>query len=189
MLRIVAIVLLAAVDVGGGFGGASAEVLSLSEESMEIEIQVEVPSESDAVVVHLVLANEDPVTLPLVSRGDGVLGITTELKPANYQVVFETLGDPSIQSLPMTLTDLGADIDESLAVTTTTEGGLSSVTRGWGWLALAFGAASLAALAFWALGGPKDEEVVTSEPGPDVIRVEDDPEIDDQASTDSTPDP
>ena len=50
-----------------------------------------------------------------------MLGITTELKPANYQVVFETLGDPSIQSLPMTLTDLGADIDESLAVTTTTE--------------------------------------------------------------------
>jgi hypothetical protein len=191
MFGIVAIVLLGAVDVGGGFGGASAEVLSLSEESMEIEIQVEVPSESDVVVVHLVLAGEDPVTLPLVSRGDGVLGITTELKPANYQVVFETLGDTSIQSLPMTLTDLGADIDESLdsAATTTTEGGFSNVTRGWGWLALAFGAASLAALAFWALGGPKDDEDVQSEPGSDMTQVEEDPETNDQASTGSTPDP
>jgi hypothetical protein len=190
MFGIVVIVLLAAVDVGGGFVAASAEVLSLSEESMEVEIQVEVQGISDVVVVHLALAGEDPVTLPLVPRGDGVLGITTELKPANYQVVFETLGDTSIQSVPMTLTDLGADIDESLdSVTTTTEGGLSNVTRGWGWLALAFGAASLAALAFWALGGPKDDEDMASEPRSDVIQVEADPATGDQDSTGSTPEP
>ena len=186
MFGIVAIVLLAAVDVGGGFGGASAEVLSLSEESMEVEIQVEVQGISDVVVVHLVLAGEDPVTLPLVPRGDGVLGITTELKPANYQVVFETLGDPSIQSVPMTLTDLGADIDESLAVTTTTEGGLSNVTRGWGWLALAFGAASLAVLAFWVLGGRDDREAA-GDPDPDTSG-DDGPESEGQSPTDSTPD-
>ena len=119
-----------------------------------------------------------------------MLGITTELKPANYQVVFETLGDTSIQSLPVTLTDLGADIDDSLdPVITTTEDGLSDVTRGWGWLALAFGAASLAALAFWALGGPRDDEDVSSEPESDMTQVEEDPESDDQASTGSTPDP
>jgi hypothetical protein len=189
MFRIAATVLLAAVDVGGGFGAASAEVLSLSGESMEIEIQVEVPNTSDPVVVHFALAGEDPVTLPLVSRGDGVLGITTELKPANYQVVFETLGDVSIQSLPITLVEMGADIGgASGSVTSTTEGGLSNVTQGWGWLALAFGAASLAALAFWALGGPKDDQDVASEPGSDVTEVEADPETDDQASTGSTPD-
>jgi hypothetical protein len=189
MFRIAASVLLAAVDIGGGFGAASAEVLSLSGESMEIEIQVEVPSTADPVVVHLALAGEDPVTLPLVSRGDGVLGITTELKPANYQVVFETLGDVSIQSLPVTLVEMGADIGGAPgSVTSTTEGGLSNVTQGWGWLALAFGAASLAALAFWALGGPKDDQDVASEPGSDVTQVEADPETDDQASIGSTPD-
>jgi len=118
-----------------------------------------------------------------------VLGITTELKPANYQVVFETLGDVSIQSLPVTLVEMGADIGgASGSVTSTTEGGLSNVTQGWGWLALAFGAASLAALAFWALGGPKDDQDVASEPGSDVTQVEADPETDDQASIGSTPD-
>ena len=191
MFRIAATILLAAVDLGGGFGGASAQVLTLSDLSMDIEIQVEVLSSSDAVVVHFALAGEDPVTLPLVSRGDGVFGITTELKPANYQIVFETLGDASIQSLPVTLTDIGAEIDESSdSVTSTTEGGFSDATRGWGWLALAFGAASLVALAIWVLGGGDDDEGSEGQVEPDGIG---DPtaerEVDDQSSTGSVPDP
>ena len=186
MQRVAVMVLLAAVDVGGGFGGASAEVLSLSAESMEIEIQVEVPSATEAVVVHFALAGEDPVTLPLVSRGDGVLGITTELKPANYQVVFETLGEGSIQSLPVTLTDLGADIDESAgSVTSTSDDDSRNATRGWGWLALAFGAASLAALAFWALGSKEDDERSSE---PEVVVVETEPGVDDHTSSGSASD-
>lgn len=188
MSRILAVALLASVNLGGGFGNASAEVVSITDESMEIEVRVEVQSTADAVVVHFVLSDEDPVTLPLVSRGNGVFGITTELKPANYQVLFETLGDPSVQSQPVSLTDLGADISNpDDQVTSTTEGGFSSVTRGWGWLAMAFGAASLAALAFWALGG-KDEPVasVDSESAaPEEVTEETDPE--DQSPTDSSP--
>jgi hypothetical protein len=189
MSRLTPFILLAAVNLGAGFGSASAEVVSLSDQSMEVEVQVEVQNSSDAVVVHFALAGEDPVTLPLVSRGEAMFGITTELKPANYQVIFETLGDPSIQSLPVTLIDLGAEISESPGpATSTTESGISAATEGWGWLALAFGAASLAVLAFWALGGTKENDEVVSEPGSDPTAVDVEPAVDDQPSTGSTPD-
>ena len=44
MIPIAAFVLLAAVDLGAGFGSASAEVILLTDESMEVEVQVEVQS-------------------------------------------------------------------------------------------------------------------------------------------------
>jgi hypothetical protein len=189
MSRFLAIALVASVNLGGGFGSASAEVLSIDDESMEIEVQVEVQTTADAVVVHFVLSDEEPVTLPLVSRGNGVYGITTELKPANYQVLFETLGDPSVQSQPVSLTDLGADIgDTAQEPTSTTEEGVSSATQGWGWLAVAFGAASLAVLAFWVLGGRDDREASVD---PDSAESDDDPDelaLEDQSPTDSSPD-
>lgn len=190
MFRIAAFVLLAAVDVGGGFGNATAEVFSLTDESMEIEIRVEVQSTADAVVAHFALSGETPVTLPLVSRGDGVFGITTELKPANYQVIFERLGDAAIQSQPVSLTEMGADIsDSSGSVTSITEGGFSTATQGWGWLALAFGAAALAALAFWALGGGDEAQSGAPElESKETKAEEDEPEVEDQSSTGSTPD-
>jgi hypothetical protein len=186
MSRILAVAILASVNLGGGFGNASAEVLSINDESMEIEVRVEVQSSADAVVVHFALSDEDPVTLPLVSRGDGVFGIVTELKPANYQVLFETLGDPSVQSQAVSLTDLGADIGDVGEITSTTEEGVSDDTQGWGWLAVAFGAASLAALAFWVLGGRDDREVVV-DPDPDTS-ADDEPASEDQSPTASTPD-
>jgi hypothetical protein len=188
MSRLLAIALLASVNLGGGFGNASAEVLSITDDSMEVEVRVEVQSSADAVVVHFALAGEDPVTLPLVSRGEGVFGINTELKPANYQVLFETLADPSVQSQPVSLTELGADLGGAgEPVTTTTDEGLSSVTQGWGWLAVAFGAASLALLAFWALGGkdkPTVEEQESTVPEDETLE----PVPEDQSPTDSNPD-
>ncbi len=188
MSRFLAVALLASVNLGGGFGSASAEVLSINDESMEVEVRVEVQSSADAVVVHFVLSDEEPVTLPLVSRGNGVYGIATELKPANYQVLFETLGDPSVQSQPVSLTDLGADIgDAGQPATSTTEEGVSSATQGWGWLAVAFGAASLAVLAFWVLGG-KDSEALKDPDSEESGEDADDPASEDQSSTDSIPD-
>lgn len=159
MLRAVVLTLLA-VELGAGFGTATATGVSTTEESMIVEIHVEVDSSPDSVVVHFALADEDTVTIPLVARDDGTYGVTTELKPADYGVVFEVLGDPGSQSEAVTLTELGVDLDQgSFEATDATAVERSPGTQRWLWLGVALAAASLSALAFWVLGG-RDKEVV-----------------------------
>ena len=155
-MRLLSALLFLSVELGGVFGSAQAEVVSIDDESMTIELEVGVEGEVDAVVAHLALTGEQPLALPLLERGEGVYGITTEVKPADYQVVFEALGEVSSQSQAVALTDLGVELEDAGTGTTSDEG-LSEDTVGWGWLAVAFGAASLAALAFWVLGG-RDED-------------------------------
>ncbi len=161
---------LAAVQLGGGFGEATAEVDSLSEGSMVIDIEVEVTVSSSAVVAHLTFDDDRPLTMPLLDRGGGVFGTRTELEPKNYFVVFEAVGSPGEVSQPVSLTDLGADLDSPLVATTRSpdneDEGLTPETRRVGWLALALAAASLSALAFWALGD-RDEPESEESPGPD----------------------
>jgi hypothetical protein len=153
MIRLAAI-LLFAVEVGSGFGVATASVVSTTDESMIIEIRVEVETSADSVVVHLALPDEDPITLPMLERDDGTYGVTTEVKPANYIVMFEAIGDPGAESDQVSLTDLGVDLSSSSGTTTTAESEeLSAGTQQWLWLGVALGAASLSALAFWVLGG------------------------------------
>ena len=157
-----ALPLLLAVQLGGGFGAASATVLSSTEESVRITIEVEVSVSAAAVVAHLVAPGEPQLTLPLLQRSSGVFGITTELRPIDYRVVFEALGERSVQAQPVSLTELGADFSVGQPETTTTTSpgqGPSDETRRWGWLALGLAAASLSTLAFWVLGsGDEDEE-------------------------------
>jgi hypothetical protein len=161
----VALSILLAVGLGAGFSDASATVISTTQQSAIVELRVVLEGPADTVVAHLVLAGEEEVVLPMVARADGSFGVTTELKPANYEVVFETLGAAPLQSAPMTLSALGADLG---AVTTTTEPSSSgSAGGGWMWLAVAFGAASLSALAVWALGerdDAKDQHDQDTEP-------------------------
>ena len=158
MIRLAAI-LLFAVEVGSGFGVATATVVSMTDESMIIEIRVEVETSADSVVVHLALPDEDPITLPMLERDDGAYGVTTEVKPANYIVMFEAIGDPGAESDQVSLTDLGVDLSSSPGTTTTTESEeLSAGTQQWLWLGVALGAASLSALAFWVLGGRDRDE-------------------------------
>ena len=97
MIRLAAVVLFV-VEVGSGFGVASASAVSMTDESMIIEIRVEVETSADSVVVHLALPDEDPITLPMLEREDGAYGVTTEVKPANYIVMFEAIGDPGAES-------------------------------------------------------------------------------------------
>jgi len=52
MIRIVALVL-AAVEMGAGFGTATATVVSTTEQSIVIEMYVEVDVSADTVVAHL----------------------------------------------------------------------------------------------------------------------------------------
>jgi len=157
-----AIVALLAVEVGTGFGPATATVVSTTDESMIVDLHVEVVGPADSVVVHLALADEDPITLPMVPRDDGSYGVTTEVKAADYQVVFETLGESGTQSDPVAISDLGVDNqgEPGAAPSTTEVPERSPGTQRWLWLGVALGAASLSALAFWVLGdrdGSEDE--------------------------------
>ena len=159
MNRLAASVLLA-VELGGGFGTATATVVSTTEQSTIVEIHVEVAASADAVVAHLTLSGEETVTVPMLPRGDGVFGVTTEIRSADYVVVFEAVGDPGAQSQPVRLSELGLDFDSGQVATSTTveDEQASSGTQRWLWLGVALGAASLSALAFWVLGGRNDPD-------------------------------
>jgi hypothetical protein len=168
VLGFAAMVLLA-VELGGGFGSASANVVSTTDDSLRVELRVEVKTSVSSVVAHLALPGEPTLTLPMLERGGGEFGITTELRRADYTVVFEALGNPSLQSQPVSLTGLGADLgDAGIESTPGTDEEEAGEDRRLLWLALALGAASLSALAFWVLGDrdepDEDESQIPSEP-------------------------
>lgn len=158
--------LLAAVALGGMFGSASATVESIESDVMVVEIQVEVVRSADSVVAHLNFDNEPVLTLPLLDRGGGVFGIRTELEPKNYIVVFEAVGEEIESTEPVSLTELGVDLGPAAASATTVPASdeLSNESRQMLWLAVALGAASLSALAFWVLGGRDDDSEGSDEP-------------------------
>ena len=166
-VKIAGLLVLAAVQIGGGFGEATARVETLTEGSMVIDLEVEVTVTSTAVVAHLTFDDDAPLTIPLLDRGGGLFGTRTELEPKNYLVLFEAVGTPGEVSQPVSLTELGADLDSPLVATTrprtAEEEGLTPETQRFGWLALALAAASLSALAFWALG---DKDQAESEEPP-----------------------
>jgi len=155
-----ALLLLAAIQLSGAFGFARAELLERAPDSMTVDLEVEVLISVDAVVAHLSFDGEPELTLPLLGRGDGVFGLTTELAPRNYVVVFDAIGPRGEVSDPVTLHQLGVDlVSNSGGPTGTTEAeGLTEATRRVGWLGVAFAAASLSALAVWVLGDREEED-------------------------------
>jgi len=157
------LLLVAAVQLGGAFGSASAELLQRDPVAITIDLEVEVLVSVEAIVAHVRFDNQPELTLPLLDRGDGIFGVTTQLAPRNYVVVFEAVGPNGGLSDPVTLHELGVDLvgRSSSSDTDEAEEGLTEATQRVGWLAAAFAAASLSALAMWVLGGP-DEEL---EPG------------------------
>lgn len=157
------------VALGASFGEASASAVPTGPDSMLVDIMVEVSTDADVVVAHFSLPGDPDVTLPLIDRGEGVYGLRTELRRGDHQVVFEIVGGDT--SPPMSLTSLGvaselADVADVSPVTTRADE-ISADTRQSGWLALAFAAAALATLAFWALGDRTDQETSRSVSGPD----------------------
>lgn len=156
--------LIAAIVLGGLFGSASASVVSIDDEVMVIELEVEVMATGGTVVAHLTFDDDQPLTLPLIERDGDTYGLTTELEPKNYLVVFEIVDEESTS--PVSLADLGADLlPESAGTTTTTEDGMTEETQRSLWLAVALAAGSLAVLAFWVLGGRSEaDEETTDDP-------------------------
>lgn len=155
------LLVVAAIQLGGAFGSASAELLQRNPAAITIDLEVEVLVTVEAVVAHVRFDNQPELTLPLLARGDGVFGITTQLAPRNYVVVFEAVGPDGELSDAVTLHQLGVDLVGRSSGDGTEAEGLTGATQRVGWLAVAFAAASLSALAMWVLGGP-DEEL---EPG------------------------
>ena len=150
---------IAAVTLGGAFGAANATVESVEGSTMVVTIEVEVVASAQSVVAHLSFDNDTDLTIPMLDRGEGRFGVTTELEHKNYAVVFETVGPEGETSAPFSLSQLGADLGSDAAqptTTTTLEEEISPENQQMLWLAIAAGAASLSLLAFWVLG-PKDE--------------------------------
>jgi hypothetical protein len=162
LLKPLALVLIAALELGGAFGSASATIDSIDSSAMILDIEVQVIVSASAVVAHMSFENDPALALPLLDRGNGTFGIRTELAPKNYVVVFEAVGSGEDVSPAVFLTDLGADFstgEDAGTTSTTPDDGISAETRQFGWLALALAAASLSALAFWVLGG-RDKSAV-----------------------------
>lgn len=181
MIRLAAIVVLA-VELGGGFSTATATVVSTTEQSMIIELHVGVEVEATSVVAHFALPGEEQITIPMLLRSGEDYGVTTELKPANYQVVFEALGDEPAVSDPVSLADLGADLESAgIPVDDDEDEGFSAGTQSWLWLGVALGAASLSALAFWVLGAGKKDET------PEAVRQPEPEQEPDPAPTGDAP--
>ena len=150
-----------ALFLGGAFGNASATIEAMDETSMVLTLEVELRASAESVVAHLAFDDEPQIALPLLDRGGGVYGITTETAVKNYAVVFEAIGSGEDVSIPVLLSDLGADFGGADVPTPETvpqeDDGLSQETQQFGWLALALGAASLSVLAIWVvIGRDKD---------------------------------
>ena len=161
-MRLLALGLLAQLFLGGAFGNATATVEEISDDAMVLNLEVELAVSAQAVIAHLAFDDDPQIALPLLDRGGGQFGITTELAPKNYAVVFEAVGSEEELSIPALISDLGADFGDTDVPTPSTEpdgsDGLSNQTRQYGWLALALAAASLAVLALWVIIGRDDEE-------------------------------
>ena len=160
MMRVTVLAVVAALELGGAFGSASAATVSLGSDTMVIDLEVEVTVTAESVLVHLSV-DDERLVMPLLHRGGAIYGIRTEVPRSNHVVVFEVIGPDNSISSPATLSQLGADLVVAPDDVEPDEGLDESTTR-WGWLGLALGAASLSLLAIWVLGGrdkgPDEEE-------------------------------
>ena len=140
-----------------------------SASTMEIDLEVSAPP-GGSVVAHLIEPGGAPqLTVALRERSPGRYGGITEVRRVDFVVVFEALGLVDAQSEPARLTALGLDraILGALPVSPTTSeaGGVSNERAQWGWLGLALGSLSLAALALWALPERTKREVADPDAG------------------------
>lgn len=157
---------LAAVTLGGSFGSASASTVSIEAETMIVEITVEVLVSAQSVVAHFSTGTDDPLVISLLPRGGSTFGIRTELPRKDFFVVFEAIGDPGQLSEPTTLSAMGAELTipgSSAEPDDPADPDDDRESTRWAWLAVALGAASLSALAFWVLGGRDDRRAAADD--------------------------
>lgn len=150
--------MVAAITLGGSFGQAGASTVSIESESMIVDVSVEVLVSAQAVVAHFSTGTDEPMVVSLLPRGGSTFGIRTELPRKDFFVVFEAIGDPGHLSEPTTLSAMGATLTlpGSPQDPEAEEPDEEPESTRWMWLAVALGAASLSALAFWVLGERDD---------------------------------
>lgn len=141
-------VVLMTLQVGGGFS-AAAEATVIDRSTVEIAVEVNAQAAS-SVVVHAVDPGGDQRTVAMLEVAPGVYRTRFTTRPLDLVVVFEHL-ESGAQSDPVRLTALGV-APELVGVLDVPASQPESGGSSWGWLAIALGAASLSALAFWTLG-------------------------------------
>lgn len=162
-----AVAVLAAISLGGSFGEAGASTVTIESESVVVDLYVDVTVSAQSVVAHLSTGEDDTRVISLIHRGGARYGIRTEIPRKDYLVVFEAIAETGHLSEPATLSALGAQLTvPGSAVTAGEDGEEPAESTRWGWLAVALGAASLSALAFWVLGDRDDREEA---PGAEVV--------------------
>lgn len=167
MSRVLALILLLAIDAGPGFGDATVSGRELSATRMELNLEIEVPG-GGPVVAHLLDPGGVQETVALVEREPGVYGGFVELRRIDWVVVFEALGVGSVESRPLRISEMGLDpalLGRSPGVTGTTRVIAEPSTRGYGWLAVGAGAAAFGVLLL-AVAFRRDERRRSEPPSP-----------------------
>ncbi|MDH4117664.1 MAG: hypothetical protein OEW30_09765 [Acidimicrobiia bacterium] len=145
-----------AVQLGGSFGTAGADISVVDGDTMEVQLHVEA-GDSDNVVVHAVDPGGDQQTIAMIEVTPGLFRTRFEFRPLDLVIVFEDL-DSGEQSDPVRLTELGAPPELlGSAGGVSRPGGAEEGGSPWGWLGLGLGLASLSLLAFWTLGSARDQ--------------------------------
>lgn len=137
------------VALQAGLGTATADGVQIDAGTLEITLEVVAPPES-VVAVHLLEPGGADRTVAMTETSAGRFRTVFETAPIDLVTVFELVGEPGVQSDPLTLTDLGLD-PTLLGRLPEAPGALDTLSPPWGWLGLSLGLASLALVAIWFL--------------------------------------
>lgn len=103
-----ALLLLAVVELGAGFGGAEVDGAEVDPGTMEIEITVTLQESPGPVIAHLLLGEARAEAIALSDRGSGRWGALVEVRRADWHLVFEDVSTGGLTN-EATLTELGLD--------------------------------------------------------------------------------
>lgn len=140
-----------AVQVGAGFGIASADGEAVGSTALSVAVTVEADPGAQ-VVLHGLDPGGDQRTVAMIEAAPGTYRTVFETRPVDLVIVFENL-DTGLQSEPHRLSELGVPGELVGAVPLPPREPEAPEDRSLLWLGVALALASLSALAFWVLGG------------------------------------
>ena len=152
-VRAAVVLIIAVVELGPAFGGASATATQLGPDMLEVELVVAVAAADAPVLAHLVLPGEPESIYPMLDQGDGTWSTVVEVRRADWKVIFEAVTSGNL-SERVSLTALGVDADLLTdQVARPAPAPSPPAPTPWGRLALGAGAAGLALLLYLYASG------------------------------------